>query len=294
MANVGARLGMFFALGIVRVLPYCFFRLTLNFLAGFWFFGAKRLRKIARESLLIAFGSAKSEKEIEQIIRQCFSNISSSMTDLLYCCEHPGQTKNLVSFEGLGYLEAALSKGKGAVLVTAHFGNFPLMLLALAQNGFRNSVIIRKARDAQTADKIFETMSKVGVNAIYSIPARDSVKQSLQVLRDNGILCVLLDQNFGSGSGVFVEFFGQKAATATGPVIFAERTQAAIVPVFTVRENGKYRIIFEPELPLEEREDHAEKLFVNVDRITRIIERYIRHYPAEWGWMHRRWKSKEA
>ena len=121
------------------------------------------------------------------------------------------------------------------------------------------------------------------------------VDASIRVLRNNEVLFIPLDQNFGSGGGVFVEFFGHKAATATGPVIFAKRTAAPILPIFIKRDHDDvHKIMIEPPLELEGCPDDDEMLVVNTQKITNVIERYIRQYPQEWGWIHRRWKARPA
>ncbi|MBU1905372.1 MAG: lysophospholipid acyltransferase family protein, partial [Candidatus Omnitrophica bacterium] len=115
-----------------------------------------------------------------------------------------------------------------------------------------------------------------------------------EALRNNEAVFLPLDQNFGSG-GVFVDFFGKKAATAIGPVVFARRTKAAIVPCFIIRQkDDTHQIVFEPPLELEEGKDKQETIVINIQKLTNIIESYIRRYPAEWGWIHRRWKSKPS
>jgi len=114
-------------------------------------------------------------------------------------------------------------------------------------------------------------------------------------LRNNELVFIPLDQNFGSGGGVYVEFFGRKAATATGPVVFAKRTGATILPMFVVRqEDDRHKVIIEPLLQLEDIEDEKKSVEVNTAKITKVIEKYIRQYPQEWGWMHRRWKSQPS
>jgi KDO2-lipid IV(A) lauroyltransferase len=106
------------------------------------------------------------------------------------------------------------------------------------------------------------------------------------------LLFVPIDQNFGEG-GIFVDFFGRKAATATGPIILAKRTKAAIIPCFIIRQrDDTHKIIFEPPLKLEEGKDEETNILINIQRLTNIIELYIRKYPAEWSWVHRRWKSR--
>ena len=142
---------------------------------------------------------------------------------------------------------------------------------------------------------LLEQRTKMELKTVYAVPRRECVSNSLKVLRENELLFIPLDQNFGSDAGVFVDFFGQKAATATGPVVFALRTKAPILPMFIIRETeDRHKIIIEPPLVLEEHAHEEEMISMNTAKLTRIIERYIRRYPHEWGWMHRRWKSRPA
>jgi KDO2-lipid IV(A) lauroyltransferase len=142
-------------------------------------------------------------------------------------------------------------------------------------------------------ERIFlEKRNRLKIKTIYSLPRDVCVQETLESLRNNEVVFIPIDQNFGTG-GVFVEFFGRKAATATGPVVFAKRTGAAILPCFIVRQSGdRHKIIFEPALALEESEKPEEATQLNIQKLTVIIEAYIRKYPAHWGWIHRRWKTK--
>lgn len=133
------------------------------------------------------------------------------------------------------------------------------------------------------------------MRTVYAVPRRECVMNVLKALSNGEVLFIPLDQNFGGDGGVFVDFFGQKAATATGPVVFARRAKAPIVPMFIVREkDGAHTIMVEQALDLQERSDGEEAVTINIARLTNLIERYIRRYPHEWGWMHRRWKSRPA
>ena len=89
-----------------------------------------------------------------------------------------------------------------------------------------------------------------------------------------------------------MDFFGRKARTPTGAVVFAMRTGSPILPVFTLRDGeDSHKIIIEPHFYLENKSTDGETLQYNVQKITNIIERYIRKYPKEWVWMHQRWKN---
>ncbi len=288
-----ARYGLYFSSWLLNKFPYSIVCALTHFFIAIGFRLTKTQRTIAAESLKIAFGKEKSISERHQIIRDCFENLGRGMIELIYFMEHPEMIKERVSFEGKEYLQEAFKAGRGVIVVSAHFGNFPLMLLRFAQEGYKTNAIIRPTRDQDIEKYFLKQRSKLGLKTVYSQPRRECVETSLKVLRNNELLFIPLDQNFGSGGGVFVDFFGQKAATATGPVVFALRTQAPILPMFIIRQkDDSHKIIIEPPLKLEEREDNKETILVNTAKITGVIERYIRAYPAEWGWMHRRWKSQ--
>ncbi len=290
--RASARHGLSFALWLIRLLPYRMIRDFMHFFVFLWSHLALKLRRVAHESLTIAFGREMGPGERRRIVRDCFDNIGRSMVDLIYYSEYPERVGERFVMEGREHLERAVAEGRGVIVVTAHFGNFCLMMMQLAQLGYKTNCIIRKTRDSDVAGTISEKMTKAGVRPIYSVPARRSVQESLKALRDNEILCILLDQHYGSEGGVLVDFFGRKAATATGPVVLARRTQAPVLPVFTIREGERYRVIIEPPLALTQHGTDEESVVADVAAITRVIERYIRKYPAEWGWMHRRWKKQ--
>lgn len=288
-----ARYGLYFSTWLLNKFPYFLVRSLTHVFIAVGFRCTVRQRRMAQESLHIAFGQEKNPPEVHQIIRDCFENLGRGMIELIYFMEHPKMISERVFFEGKEFLDEAFKAGRGVIAVSAHFGNFPLMLLRFAQDGYKTNAIIRPTRDQEIEKHFLKQRSKLGLNTIYSQPRRECVETSLRVLRNNEFLFIPLDQNFGSGGGVFVDFFGQKAATATGPVVFAMRTKAPIVPMFVIRQkDDTHKIIIEPPLKLEEFSDDKEMIQRNTAKITQVIERYIRQYPQEWGWMHRRWKSR--
>jgi len=255
---------------------------------------AGKQRRIALESLTIAFGQEKPRAQIKQIAKDCFVSIAKSGVEILYLLGKPELFKKYIVLSGQEYLETALAKKKGVVLVSAHFGNFPLLLGKLSIEGYKITTIMRPMKDKKTEGFFRGKRNKLNIQTIYSQPRNVCVENTLRMLRQNGMVFIPMDQNFGS-AGVFVDFFGTKAATATGPVVLARRTGAAIIPCFIVRQqDNSHKVIFEPELALEEGKTPEEAVFVNTQKLTGIIESYIRRYPAQWSWIHRRWKSKPS
>ncbi len=278
--------------GIVKVIPASYLYVFANNIASLAYIFAVKQRKIALNSLSIAFGKEKSQVEIEKIAKDCFIYMAKSAVELMFLMDKPLVLKERTDIVGKENLDKALAKGNGVILVSAHFGNFPLLLGRLAVDGYKAGGIMRPMRDDRVEKIFLKKRDKFGVKTIYSQPRNECVNNTIGALRNNELVFIPIDQNFGTG-GIFVNFFGEKAATATGPVILAQRTKAALIPCFILRQpSDKHKIIFEPALELKEGKDVGDTILINIQRLTDIIESYIRKYPAEWGWIHRRWKSK--
>ena len=281
---------------LFRVLPYPVIKLITGGLLSVVYFMLRRMRKTAMNTLEIAFGKEKPQAELRKICKDCFYNAGRGAIEIGAFTARPFLIKETFSFEGNSRenLEAAFKEGHGVIGISAHFGNFPLMLLYLAQMGYPTNAIIRPSRD-EIIEKDFQaSRTRMGLKTVHSYPREACVSQSLKALRDKELLVVLLDQNTGSKSGVYVDFFGQKAGTATGPIIFAMRTGAPLLPIFTLRDgqSDKHTLVIEKHFYLEQKATDEETVQYNVQKLTNIIEGYIRKYPHEWGWMHRRWKSR--
>lgn len=253
---------------------------------------ASKQRKVALESLGIAFGQEKSKSQIKQIAQDCFIFMAKSAAELEFLMNKPSLLRERVQITGRENLDTSLLQGKGVILVSAHFGNFPLMLARLSLEGYNVAAVARSMRDEHVERLFLEKRKRLNIKTIYSIPRRACVAEIIRSLRDNALVFIPLDQNFGT-DGIFVDFFGKKAATATGPVVLARRTKSVIFPCFILRQkDDTHKIIFEPPLKLEEGITEQETVMINTQRLTNIIESYIRKYPAEWSWIHRRWKSR--
>lgn len=279
---------------ITKYSPRWVFKITEPFLVGIGSIFIRRRKDIILENLRSAFGNEKNSEEINDIARDWFRNMSSGMIELIYLIDRPEEIKKIVKIEGRDNLDAALSKGRGVILVSAHFGNFVLMLLRIALDGYKTNYIMRRMKDEEFRGYVYDYCSEHGVQTIYSSPFRECVEQSFKTLRNNELLFMLLDQNHADSSGVFVDFFGKPAATATGPVVFSNRSKTPILPVFIISDgSGGHKIIIEPPVKFEVSSHEESFLKRNTAQLTKIIEGYIRRYPHEWGgWMHLRWKTK--
>ncbi len=277
---------------IIKIMPASWLYGFAKSIGSLGYHLAAKQRKIALESLRIAFGNEKTQAQLEQIARDCFILIAKSGVELIFLMDRPELLKRRVNIVGKNYLDASLSRGQGVILVSAHFGNFPLLMAKLSLQGYKIGAIMRYMRDAQVEKIFLAKRQRLGIKTIYSQPRDVCVETTIRSLRNNEIIFIPLDQNFGTG-GVYVDFFGKKAATATGPAILAQRTQAAVIPCFIIRQkDDTHKLIFEQPIDLITAGSQKETVAANIQKLTGIIESYIRRYPAEWGWIHKRWKSR--
>ncbi|OPX30522.1 MAG: hypothetical protein B1H08_01400 [Candidatus Omnitrophica bacterium 4484_171] len=250
---------------------------------------AVRHRRIAIDSLSIAFPH-RNKLELKRTARKSFVFMAQSSLETLNFLKNPRYIEK-IRIEGRKFLDEALEQKKGVIALSAHLGNFPLISLKLAELGYPAWVMARPMRDEQTGNYLHKLRTEAGVKTILSYPRRESVNQTIRVLRDNGIVMIQMDQNFGTG-GVWVKFFDRLAATPVGPIVFALRTKAVVLPIYIQREGiGKHVIRIMPPLEIDERDSKEETILVNAVKFTAVIEGWIKESPYEWGWIHRRWKS---
>jgi KDO2-lipid IV(A) lauroyltransferase len=122
----------------------------------------------------------------------------------------------------------------------------------------------------------------------------ESVRSLLSAMKAAEVVGMLIDTNMTPPQGIFVDFFGIPACTGSGLARIALRTDAAVVPTFTIWDEKlkKYRLRFDPALELVRTGDLEADTKTNTQNFTKVIENYVRQYPQQWLWVHRRWKTR--
>ena len=250
-----------------------------------------RHRRIAERNLALAFGK-KTDRERTEIARSAFRNMGRVMAEFSFTPRlNEGNVNQYVFFEGGENFHRAREKGKGVLVLTAHFGNWEWMAAAFPILFRCPCHVIVRPLDNRLLDGIVERLRTCTGNR--TVPKQKSMGRILRLLREGGVVGILLDQNMAWQEGVFVNFFGELACTNTGMTAVALKTGAPVVPTFNIRqEDGSYRVVFEPEVSLIQTGDKDQDVQKNTELFTGIIERYVRNYPDHWLWMHQRWKTR--
>ncbi len=251
--------------------------------------------KTVFKNLNLAFGKEKSQEEIKRIARGTYHNLARYGVELLRCYRLSQETiDGMFTIEGRENLDRALARGKGVMTISGHLGNFMLMGTKLAQEGYSFGALYREVRDKKVARLIKDMQSTINIYSIPALPAHRAVKESLRWLRGNKILLLQQDRNFFEDKGaIWVDFFGQPAATAPGTVTLARRSGATLLPMFVVRKEGNegYTIVIDPPVELELTGDKEKDILINTQKFTRIIEDYVRKYPTQYFWIYKRWRG---
>ncbi|MEA3305391.1 MAG: lysophospholipid acyltransferase family protein, partial [Candidatus Omnitrophota bacterium] len=180
---------------------------------------------------------------------------------------------------------------KGLIVLGSHFGNWEMSSVGGVAVGLDVTVIARRIYYRRYNDFLVSIRESKGVKTLYR-DEKNILRKSLQVLRSNNVLGIVPDQDVDSVDGIFVDFFGKPAYTPTGPVIMAMLSGAPMLPTFMIRENGKFRLFAEEPIYVKNSGDRKQDIIGYTRRWSNVVEKFIRRYPSQWVWMHKRWKSK--
>ena len=270
-----------------RLIPYRL-ALALGSFLGWLVFDILRMRrKVTLINLKNSLG--KNKEGLAGIGRKAYQNMGKSMVEYsLFPSLNKEKIMRMVEFEGTENFDEALRKGKGAVLVTGHFGSWELMGAALSQKGYPIDFLVGEQHNLLVDNLMNNYRRSMGIGIIKMGAAAKGV---IRAVKSSRFVAMLSDQDAGS-DGTVIEFFNRPASTPKGPAAFALKIDVPIIMGFIIRENQKkQRIIIEKPIFVEKTPDKEDDIRRLTQAYTRVLEEYIRKYPDHWFWPHRRWKS---
>src|SRR5579875_245023 len=251
----------------------------------------KPLRRAAEFNLRLAFPDwtdARRKRVIRGMIRQVgwmageFSQFPKYTRDNI---------DRIVAIEGAEHFDCARARGKGVLFLTGHMSAWELAPFAHALYGHPLHFLVRPVANRRV-DTLVNFYRCLSGNA--PIEKNRAARAMLKILADGGTVGILADHNTTLEEGVFVEFFGIPASTTSGLARIALRTGAAVVPGLLRWDANrrKYILGFAPAVELSRSGDEDRDVIENTARFTKIIEDFVRAYPDQWLWVHKRWKTR--
>ena len=251
----------------------------------------RRLYRVGMRNLELAFPEM-SLRQRRRILRGVYTSLGRQLAEV---CLFPTYTldnlSQVVIYDGFENFERALRRGTGVLFLTGHLGAWEISSFMHSMHGHPLRIVMRSL-DNPYVDALIHRYRTMHGN--QTMDKDNFVRGLLQAMKAGETVGILMDTNMTPPQGVFVDFFGIPACTASGLARIALHTDAAVVPGFAVWDLvlRKYRMHFAPMVNLVRTGDEAADIVANTAQFTQAIEGFVRRYPDQWLWVHRRWKTR--
>ena len=253
----------------------------------------RRLEDVGRRNLELAYPDASHEWRTRQL-RLTYRNLGWHFAGF---CRMPrlsrGDAERMMRYEGLANYTAAVERGKGVLVLTGHLGAWELSSYFHSLMGYPMGMVIRRL-DNPLVDRLVNGIRCAHGNRV--LHKDDFARELLRAMAAGETVGILMDTNMTPPQGVFVPFFGVEACTASGLARVAAKTGAAVLPGFLLwhEDEQRYVLHFGEALTLNRSGDSEADARSNTALFAAVTERYIRKFPDQWLWLHRRWKTRPA
>ncbi len=252
-----------------------------------------RFRRAVRENLRIALGETVSDRRLKSITRRVFSNVTKSFADSFFVAALPPQRWAEVMDPPVGkeHIARALERGKGAIILTGHIGNWEVGGITLGRVGVETHMVYMPDRFAafEQARRKARDLQKVSGLAMGS--SFDTSLRVIRLLAENKIITMKGDRSL-NGEGITIPLFGRDTVFPKGPFLVAYISRAPILPAFVVlKEDDRYVPIVEEPIYVERTGNRENDIRALTLRMARVIEKYIRRYPDQWYMFYPFWKQ---
>jgi KDO2-lipid IV(A) lauroyltransferase len=290
------RIQYWLVLVVVRALgwmPRDLARLLAGGLGWFVYTFMGRLRRVGERNLAHVMPQSSSE-ENEEILRGVYRHLGWQLVEFCRMTHYTVEnTRGWIHTEGLDRYRAAQAKGKGVLVLTGHLGAWELSSFYHSLCGYPMGMVIRRL-DNRPLDEFVNGVRCIHGNRV--LHKDDFARGLLTAMRAGETVGILMDTNMTPPQGVFVRFFGLEACTASGLARVALKTGAAVLPGFMLWEPNErqYVLHFGDELEFDRTSDYESDIVAATQKCNDVLESWIRRYPDQWLWIHRRWKTRPA
>jgi len=252
--------------------------------------GVLRMRwQVALENLRAALGAERDAEELARIARAAYRNIGMTFIEFLrFGRDRRAGLMERTTVGPLAVLEQAAAGGRGVIYLTSHAGNWELCGVVMGGLGGTVDGVVGDQKNLWVDGYVKRLRDRAGVR---QIPIGSALREVMRRLAGGGRVVLAGDQD-GGRDGVLIEFLGRPASCQAGPARFAYRSRAAVVVCLDRHlGDGRHEVLLHaPIVPDPERTEEAEVVRI-LAAANRHLEAFLRRYPEQYFWMHRRWKS---
>jgi KDO2-lipid IV(A) lauroyltransferase len=246
----------------------------------------RRERRLAMSNLMVAFPEWTRQQR-KATTRAMFHHLGRIVFEMLWLPRLDAAMRDRTTeVVGLERFLELMKRGRGAIVMSGHFGNWEWAAHCVARYGVDLTVLQRERNEADINRFITELRAGANIRTIDRGSAA-AARAMIRSVRRGGLLAFLIDQNIRAESAK-VPFFGRPALTPLGPAKLAISTETPIVCIFAERRGSKYVLTLQEPIEVT-RDDDPIALTA---RITALIETQIRGAPEQWVWLHDRWRER--
>jgi len=279
---------------VVKRLPLKVAYKIAMFMSDVQYWLSPRDRNSVNDNLKVILGTSKDQPELT---REVFRNFGKYLVEFFRMSDEIDESflKDNVEIQDIENFTDLLKENNGAIVLTAHLGNWELGAMIFGFLGFPLKAIALPHKERPVNDLFNKQREKKGITVI---PTTHAVRKCVTGLQNNEIVAVVADRVFGS-KGIYLDMFGKKALIPKGPAIFSAKTGAAIVPSFLIRkEDDTFKMIFEkpiypPAIDRSKEEVDNEVLVEIMEKYIDVIQNRIKEYPAQWLMFRKFWHEKD-
>lgn len=255
---------------------------------GYWPLGIRR--RVVTRQLAAAFPGL-ADREVQRLARDAYRHLGRvTVESALAPRLGPQGVLSLIEWEDdMTPIRELMAKGRGSILVTAHFGNWEFTAAWAAARGLPVEVVARRQANRVFDAWITRTREALGFRVIHD---QDATRRIPVALKQGHVVGIVADQSARGIASTYVPFFGRPAKTPRGPAVYARKYGLPIYFVTAIAQpSGKYRVHIEP-VPVSVTGDREADVDATVAAYSRQLERLVRRYPAQYFWHHRRWRRQ--
>jgi KDO2-lipid IV(A) lauroyltransferase len=231
-----------------------------------------------------------SPKRVNRFTREIFGHCGLTLVEMAHVSGLTrAQCRQYIHVEGKHHLSSAIDGKRGAIIISAHLGNWEAGLMLYPLLAEMPLLSIAKPIKAPFANRWFMQFRTRFGNVV--VPKKNVFGLMLNTLRQGDSVGLMMDVARWK-QNVPVRFMGYRTTVSAASALLALRSRSPVIPVFCLRgADGRLTVRVEPPVPIRRTSDLPNDLHYNSQRMTSIIERAVRQNPEQWLWMMKRWKS---